>query len=42
MTPMGRAGQPAEIAPLFVLLASQEASYVTGNVYGSTGGNRGP
>ena len=40
--PMGRPGQPAEIAPLFVLLASQEASFVTGNVYGSTGGNAGP
>jgi len=37
-TPMRRAGQPVEIAPLFVLLASQEASYVTGEVYGATGG----
>ena len=36
--PMGRPGQPAEIAPLYVLLASQDASYVTGNVHGSTGG----
>ncbi len=41
-TPMGRPGQPAEIAPLYVLLASQEASYVTGNVHGSTGGNAAP
>ena len=40
--PMGRPGQPAEIAPLYVLLASQEASYVTGNVHGSTGGNPAP
>ena len=40
--PMGRPGQPAEIAPLYVLLASQEASYVTGNVHGSTGGNAAP
>lgn len=34
----GRPGQPAEIAPLFVLLASDEASYVTGEVFGATGG----
>ena len=40
--PMGRPGQPAEIAPLYVTLASQEASYVTGNVHGSTGGNPAP
>jgi NAD(P)-dependent dehydrogenase (short-subunit alcohol dehydrogenase family) len=40
--PMGRPGQPAEIAPLYVLLASDEASYVTGNVHGSTGGNAAP
>lgn len=36
--PLGRPGQPAEIAPLYVLLASQESSYMTGNVYASTGG----
>jgi NAD(P)-dependent dehydrogenase (short-subunit alcohol dehydrogenase family) len=40
--PMKRPGQPAEIAPLYVLLASEDASYVTGNVHGSTGGNRAP
>ena len=40
--PMARAGQPAEIAPLYVTLATQEASYVTGNVHGSTGGNPAP
>ncbi len=34
----GRPGQPAEIAPVYVLLASQEASYITGEVYGVTGG----
>ena len=28
--PMGRPGQPVEIAPVYVLLASQEASYITG------------
>lgn len=35
---IGRAGQPAEIAPVFVFLASEEASYVIGQVYGVTGG----
>jgi NAD(P)-dependent dehydrogenase (short-subunit alcohol dehydrogenase family) len=35
---LGRPGQPAEIAPVYVLLASQEASYITGEVYGVTGG----
>ena len=34
----GRPGQPAEIAPVYVFLASQESSYVTGEVYGVTGG----
>ena len=38
-TPIGRPGQPAEIAPLYVLLASAAASYVTGEVFGNTGGN---
>jgi NAD(P)-dependent dehydrogenase (short-subunit alcohol dehydrogenase family) len=37
-TPMKRPGQPVELSPLYVLLASQEASYVTGEVYGATGG----
>jgi hypothetical protein len=37
-TPMGRAGQPAELAPAFVFFASQESSYVTGEVLGVTGG----
>lgn len=41
-TPIGRPGQPAEIAPLYVLLASTEASYVTGQVYGASGGNGQP
>jgi NAD(P)-dependent dehydrogenase (short-subunit alcohol dehydrogenase family) len=37
-TVFGRPAQPAELAPLFVWLASPEASYVTGEVYGATGG----
>jgi NAD(P)-dependent dehydrogenase (short-subunit alcohol dehydrogenase family) len=37
--PMRRPGQPAELAPIYVLLASQESSFVTGEVYGVTGGN---
>jgi len=41
-TPLGRPGQPAEIAGQYVLLASHEASYTTGNVWGSTGGETGP
>ena len=38
-TPLGRAGQPAELAPVYVLLASQAASYITGQIYGVTGGD---
>lgn len=34
----GRPGQPVEISPMYVMLASQEASYVTGEVWGITGG----
>lgn len=34
----GRPGQPIELAPVFVLLASDEASYITGEIYGVTGG----
>jgi NAD(P)-dependent dehydrogenase (short-subunit alcohol dehydrogenase family) len=37
-TPLGRPGQPAEVAPLFVFLASTESSYITGEVIGVTGG----
>lgn len=40
--PMKRPGQPAELAPIYVLLASQESSYVTGEIYGVTGGNHLP
>jgi NAD(P)-dependent dehydrogenase (short-subunit alcohol dehydrogenase family) len=34
----GRPGQPVELAPVFVLLASKEASFINGEVYGVTGG----
>lgn len=37
-SPMGRAGQPAELAPAYVFLASQESSYMTGEIIGITGG----
>jgi NAD(P)-dependent dehydrogenase (short-subunit alcohol dehydrogenase family) len=37
--PMSRAGQPAELAPVYVLLASDEASYVSGARVAVTGGN---
>ncbi|MGO4637844.1 SDR family oxidoreductase [Mesorhizobium sp. 2RAF45] len=37
-TPIGRAGQPAELAPLFVLLASGEITYTDGSVFGANGG----
>jgi NAD(P)-dependent dehydrogenase (short-subunit alcohol dehydrogenase family) len=37
-TPMGRAGQPAELAPAYVFLASAESSYITGEVIAVTGG----
>lgn len=35
---MERAGQPVELAPVYVFLASNEASYVTSQIYGVTGG----
>jgi len=37
-TVLERAAQPVEIAPVFVFLASNEARFVTGEVYGVTGG----
>lgn len=36
--PLKRAGHPVEMAPVYVLLASTESSYVTGMIYGATGG----
>jgi NAD(P)-dependent dehydrogenase (short-subunit alcohol dehydrogenase family) len=37
-TPMGRAGQPAELAPVYVFLASDDSTYITGECIGVTGG----
>ena len=37
-TPLGRAGHPIEVAPAFVFLATDDASYVSGTVLGVTGG----
>jgi NAD(P)-dependent dehydrogenase (short-subunit alcohol dehydrogenase family) len=36
--PLGRAGQPAELAPAYVFFASQESSYITAEMLGVTGG----
>jgi len=41
-TPLGRAGQPAELAPAYVFLASQESSFVIGEIIGVTGGQHLP
>lgn len=41
-TPVGRPGQPAELAPTYVFLASQESSYITAEIIGVTGGNHLP
>jgi NAD(P)-dependent dehydrogenase (short-subunit alcohol dehydrogenase family) len=41
-TPLGRAGQPAELAPLYVTLASDETSFTTGTAFGANGGKGNP
>ncbi|WP_244238864.1 SDR family oxidoreductase [Corallococcus carmarthensis] len=41
-TPMGRPGQPAELASVYVELASAQASYTTGQIYGASGGRGNP
>jgi len=41
-SPIGRPGQPAELAPIYVLLASDESRYATGQVYAAAGGRGGP
>lgn len=38
-TPLGRAGQPDEVAPCFIFLASDDASYITGQVLHPNGGS---
>jgi NAD(P)-dependent dehydrogenase (short-subunit alcohol dehydrogenase family) len=40
--PLGRAGQPAELAGIYVRLAEDDGSYTTGNVYGAGGGQGQP
>ncbi len=40
--PLGRAGQPAELASIYVQLAAEDASYATGQVYGAAGGGGQP
>src|SRR4051794_4386948 len=37
-TPLGRPGQPAELAPVYVFLAGEESRYISGEVVGATGG----
>jgi hypothetical protein len=37
-TPLGRPGQPGELAPLYVFLATDESRYISGEVIGATGG----
>jgi NAD(P)-dependent dehydrogenase (short-subunit alcohol dehydrogenase family) len=41
-SPLGRPGQPAELASIYVQLAAADASYTTGNVYGAGGGQGQP
>ena len=42
MTPLGRAGQPAELGSIYVQLAAEDASFATGQVYGAAGGSGQP
>ena len=37
-TPLGRPGQPAELAPVYVFLATEDSRYISGEVVGATGG----
>jgi NAD(P)-dependent dehydrogenase (short-subunit alcohol dehydrogenase family) len=36
---LGRAGQPSEVAPAYVFLASEDASYITGHIIHVNGGD---
>jgi len=42
VTPLGRPGQPAELASIYVQLADSDASFATGQIYGAAGGNGHP
>jgi NAD(P)-dependent dehydrogenase (short-subunit alcohol dehydrogenase family) len=42
MTPLGRPGQPVELASIYVQVAAADASYATGQVYGAAGGSGQP
>lgn len=41
-TALARPGQPAELAAVYVELASAKSSYITGQTFGATGGSSGP
>lgn len=41
-TPLGRPGQPAELASIYVQLAASDASFANGQVYGAAGGSGQP
>jgi NAD(P)-dependent dehydrogenase (short-subunit alcohol dehydrogenase family) len=41
-TPMGRPGQPVELAGIYVQLAASDGSYANGQIYGATGGSGHP
>jgi NAD(P)-dependent dehydrogenase (short-subunit alcohol dehydrogenase family) len=41
-TSLGRPGQPAELAPIYVQLAAADASFATGQIHGSAGGTGQP
>jgi len=41
-TALGRPGQPAELASIYVQLAASDASFASGNIYGSSAGTGQP
>jgi NAD(P)-dependent dehydrogenase (short-subunit alcohol dehydrogenase family) len=41
-TPLGRPGQPAELASIYVQLAADSGSYANGQIYGAAGGSGQP
>jgi NAD(P)-dependent dehydrogenase (short-subunit alcohol dehydrogenase family) len=42
MTPLGRPGQPVELAGIYVQLAADDGSFATGQIYGAAGGGGQP